>query len=297
MDSNNIVAILSIFIYGFLDSISIHKTLKFLVISKSIAGDFFKCFVANGILLLGSLLLFERIINPSVKFIQGKLIDDMESDVHSLTATKIVDHTIWAFYHSLWVVPVLMLCYFCSTVWYQEIADHTYNLNNPKQKKSTLGTGLIEIIYGTLVCYISKAIGFFLMSILYGWYGFDYEWSAECVEVDARYRIIESHWPYFFGFGFPSALLICNTGFFMGYGIFLALFPFTVILGSLSDYEQSYNNNDNNNDNKNKKKVKIPNLPIFLHPQKFSLMLTKVLYKRLQGKELSEIPVRGKKQV
>jgi hypothetical protein len=60
------------------------------------------------------------------------------------------------------------------------------------------------------------------------------------VDADTRLTIIETHWPYFLGFGLPYVLLFKFTSFFIGYGIFLAIFPFGIMMGSLSDYKEPY---------------------------------------------------------
>ena len=51
---------------------------------------------------------------------------------------------------------------------------------------------------------------------------------------------MESHWAYFVGFGFPYVMLSRNTTYFVGYGIFLALFPFCIMLGCILDCNEPY---------------------------------------------------------
>ena len=40
------------------------------------------------------------------------------------------------------------------------------------------------------------------------------------------------------GFGFPYTLLVKHVSFFVGYGSYMALFPFCIMLGGISDYEK-----------------------------------------------------------
>jgi len=84
--------------------------------------------------------------------------------------------------------------------------------------------------------------GVFLSMALYGWYGFDPYWISSGLDPDERFTIMENHWGYFCGFGFPYVLLGRNTSFFVGYGIFLALFPFCIMLGCTLDYNDPYKN-------------------------------------------------------
>ena len=82
--------------------------------------------------------------------------------------------------------------------------------------------------------------GIVLGCALYGWYGFDPYWIATGLDPDERFTIMETHWAYFVGFGLPYVLLGRNTTFFVGYGIFLALFPFCIMLGCTLDYDEPY---------------------------------------------------------
>eukprot|EP00607_Mallomonas_marina_P004193 CAMPEP_0182429046 /NCGR_PEP_ID=MMETSP1167-20130531/25469_1 /TAXON_ID=2988 /ORGANISM="Mallomonas Sp, Strain CCMP3275" /LENGTH=150 /DNA_ID=CAMNT_0024612347 /DNA_START=830 /DNA_END=1282 /DNA_ORIENTATION=+ len=84
---------------------------------------------------------------------------------------------------------------------------------------------------------ISKAVGNFILCAMYGWYAFDYSWAAENIQPDIRFQFVEEHWPYFVGFGLPYVVLLSCTSFFYGYGLFLVLFPFSIIIGSTSEYK------------------------------------------------------------
>ena len=66
------------------------------------------------------------------------------------------------------------------------------------------------------------------------------QWIAANVDPDARCGLMERHWAYFVGFGSPYVLLLKSTSFFVGFGTFLALFPFCIMLGSLSSYSAPY---------------------------------------------------------
>lgn len=101
--------------------------------------------------------------------------------------------------------------------------------------------------------YLGQFIGIFLSCALYGWYGFDPYWIATGIDPDERFHIMETHWAYFVGFGLPYVLLGRFTTFFVGYGIFLALFPFCIMLGCILDYNQPYK----------KQKETIKPLPIY----------------------------------
>lgn len=83
-----------------------------------------------------------------------------------------------------------------------------------------------------------QLFGLIIGAIVYGWYGFDMEWIAAGQEPEQRFRAVEQHWVYFCGFGLPYLLLLKCTSFFLGYGVYLMLFPFTIMLGSVCDWQQ-----------------------------------------------------------
>lgn len=91
-----------------------------------------------------------------------------------------------------------------------------------------------------LASFGTRLVGLALMCLMYGWYGFDPKWIASGLDPDERFGILERHWAYFIGFGFPYVVLMENTSFFVGYGVFLALFPFCIMLGSVSNYSDPY---------------------------------------------------------
>jgi hypothetical protein len=91
---------------------------------------------------------------------------------------------------------------------------------------------------------LSHIFGMILMSITYGWYGFDLTWISDGLDPNQRYALIETYWLYFLGFGAPYVVLMKSTSFFVGYGIYLLLYPFIVMLGSVSDFETVYKKYD-----------------------------------------------------
>lgn len=87
---------------------------------------------------------------------------------------------------------------------------------------------------------LSQFIGVFMSCIMFAMYGFEPYWISNDLDPDSRLCILENHWAYFFGFGLPYYLLFRVTPFFIGYGAYLALFPFCIMLGSLSDYKAAF---------------------------------------------------------
>ena len=77
---------------------------------------------ANGILLIGSILMFEYGIKPGIGMM-GFYFQIEQTEAH---VTDSMEHLIYCFYHGLWILPIWILCYVCSILWYQDIADNTF---------------------------------------------------------------------------------------------------------------------------------------------------------------------------
>ena len=116
---------------------------------------------------------------------------------------------------------------------------------------------------------LCRAFGLIFTAVVYGWYGFDLSWAAAGKEPDERYRLVELHWVYFLGFGLPYVLLLESTSFFVGYGLYLMVFPFTLMLGAVSDFTQQHHH-------------QLRPFHIFQPAQKLALWVIKALDKHLR---------------
>lgn len=295
---------LNIFSTGFLDSISVHKIFPLLVNNKEIAYLTFQIFGANFVLLVGSVTLYNEAILPGLSRLRNSIVFDLNNVAlqsnnknyfGEIAATKIL-------FFTLFVVPAYILCYSCSVVWYQNLAECIHKTKKiskttPLVKTVVDGTyatiawmflflqvqllatliplllssalskevdatsaperilnmifrtpglswyqGLTQVMHILISCgiIVSRTMGLLLLSIMYGWYGFDPHWIAAGIDPDTRFGKIEKHWAYFLGFGAPYLILVKSTSFFVGYGWFLALFPFCIMLGGTCDYTAPY---------------------------------------------------------
>lgn len=93
--------------------------------------------------------------------------------------------------------------------------------------------------------WIVYLFGTLFAGVLYGWYGFDFYWISDGWDPHDRYRAVEKNWAYLFGFGLPYVLLVRSSGFFLGYGLYLLLFPFCIILSTFSEIDSVVKKSDN----------------------------------------------------
>lgn len=140
-------------LYGLHDSLSIHKSFIFFVTSKTIQIRVIQCFLLNGVLFIGSLILYNYIISPVIYYL---LVLDMTqiSNINNIslaysiqqydnnnnsnnnnnnnitTSLYITECILWLVYRILWLYPIYTLSFILSTIWYQDIATHSYNLVN-----------------------------------------------------------------------------------------------------------------------------------------------------------------------
>lgn len=284
------------FCAGIIDTFSIHRTIPILVNDMTSARLTAQILGTNAALLLGSIYFYSKGLGPLLDYMKTNIGDEVP-------AVSYADQLGWVMYQALWLVPILGLCYGCSTAWYQDLSDSTYRhlLGVPKSTPLTKSVG--QALYGTLVwasafvqvkllamigpmifaqissavdlfflgltsssagapttlyvsiltglkeglkmwirtaSFASRYVGLALLCLMYGWYGFDPKWISSGLDPDARFAIMERHWAYFMGFGFPYVFLMENTSFFVGYGVFLACFPFCIMLGSVCDYTLPY---------------------------------------------------------
>ena len=113
-----------------------------------------------------------------------------------------------------------------------------------------------------------KVMGFFMASIFYGWYGFDATWLCEGYKPDDRYRLVERHWAYLLGFGFPYAVVIKSTDFFLGYGLYLLLYPLCIISACAVDIKKRTKvEDDDKRPDKRLEPHEILTIPLFDLPQ------------------------------
>lgn len=305
----------NIFVCGVCDSLSLHKLIPLLVNNQDLAVLTGKILATNCVMLVGSVLLYQRGMGPILQYIGSTGSEN--SFVNRITETILS-----ILYQTFWLIPICALCYACSITWYQELSDCTIKLVKGNAKSVDIAKTVGFALYGTIVWFfiflqvqlllnISPILingfiivfsvgtsnfmlsplfylirlllisvrmviqfgGFFLMSMLYGWYGFDPKWISEGVDPDARLNIMERRWVYFAGFGFPYAVLMKSFSFFVGYGVFLGVFPFCIMLGTITDYNRCYSQNDGD------KKILKTDLPIFKTAQNWSLHAVKYVNK------------------
>lgn len=265
-------AISNIALVGLMDSLSFQRTIPIIYNSQPIYSLIISVVGANLISFIGFVLIYNKGISPLIQFVSGGLgfnsilSDQVASTIYhsnwlvpicalcyissmawyqeladliykqakgldkNASITKTIANGLYGFL--LWFIAFLQVQLLSAGLPALLIAIAT------QMTTSTSASSTVYLLH--LAALLSQLAGLLMNSCMYGWYSFDPFWIASDVDPDQRLGIIEHHWAYFIGFGLPYILLFKLLPFFAAYGLFMALFPFCIMLGSVSDYKQPY---------------------------------------------------------
>lgn len=237
------LAVLEAFGNGLIESLMLHKSFMFVVLSSRIRNEMIHCAVFNLVLFVGSIMLADFIVFPIINRLLSMVLPDDRNDT-VLGLMRIC-------YQLLWLYPVYALSFIFNTVWYQNIARFAFafrdrenliaalkkqegNLLEQFMRSVTeqiysvvlLGSFLMQISAISVVPFIGQYLAAIYLSWLYSLYYFEYRWIQEGKTAEQRMVFFESRWAYFTGFGLPSVGLSLMFPKFISYGIFAFLFPF-----------------------------------------------------------------------
>jgi len=120
----------------------------------------------------------------------------------------------------LWLFPIYSISFILNLLWYQDIADHAFVIHGVKVVKAEFSwsrwlNSIATAVYQQLLMltfFMQRAliswvplVGSWLAGLhmcwLFAFYAFDYKWTLQNVELEARLSNFESHWAYYTGFG------------------------------------------------------------------------------------------------
>ena len=118
------VSMLSPFIAGVRDSLSLHQIVRFLASSREIRRLTANCVILNGVILVGSIAIFKYVVYYIFTFLYSFIVPAGLDD--TLLIYKLM-HTAFIV---LWVLPIYLISLFANTVWYQDIATNAFMLRH-----------------------------------------------------------------------------------------------------------------------------------------------------------------------
>lgn len=249
---------------GLVEAVEVRRTYRAIVDSVTIRTCVLRCTLLNGVLLMGSVLLFEYVIRPLLAAIHFST-DDMAADWRRDAVTALFSLV----YYVAWIFPWYVLSYIFNAGWYSKIAKRYFELRQPRAPPlsasaslsqssaeaagsawESLLASLLEIqsnaaeavytiflflgmgIQCSLVGYL-PLVGVPLQIVLFSWlsafYCFDYRWRFGGFNIEQRKQAFAGDWAFFLGFGLPITLLSHFLPFFISYGIYAVIFPPMII--------------------------------------------------------------------
>ena len=246
---------------GIFDALKFYHCIFYFMTSKTIRYRTLQCFLLNGVIFVGNILLAEHIIRPLISYIlntddtlsssssSSKFIDLNTSSNNFSQVNNMIEIGLYFLYQILWLWPFYLLSFALNGMWYQDIADHAFILMNGKRKISSFTFSkwinymaeelyrLILVIFCLLqaivigfIPFIGKWLCIIHFAWLYALYSFEYKWSFLSWSLHKRLNYFQKHWVYFSGFGTPLALITVLFPKFLGSGIYALCFPCFLIV-------------------------------------------------------------------
>lgn len=268
---------LYLIVVGIIDSFSLYKVIPILLKKKHVASILLQIALMNVLLVLGSIAFYEiaiKWLSLSNDYYKDDSLSVVQIDYVKTTVFTIY-HLFWLFpILSLCYACTYSLNQKLSKELQAKGSKDKANSNNNAQETIYLTVFwlifyiqtqlLFKVIPSliTLMCSIlvkfdeyllfnvarvslmivgqtSYIVGYSYSAFLYGWYSFDLRYSNENLTVEERIHVMGHHFEYLLGFGVSYVILFLSFNIFFAYGIYLIVFPFSLILGTVSDYKSS----------------------------------------------------------
>jgi len=210
------------FVAGLQDSLNVKFIALFLLKSPVIRKRMRNCLVLNGLIFIGSILVFRCLVSPMLLY---------------LFADSIYDHIpciVETAYLFLWIIPIYFISFIANTFWYQDIATNAFSIINPEPRPAN--SNVVDILYRSilhlfyllqtslsrLIPIIGPALYLVHVSQLFASTSFEYRHPS------LNFRKSAS-WFYFFGFGAPAAAISFFLPKFLDSGILAVLLPLGIL--------------------------------------------------------------------
>ncbi|XP_031482973.1 protein EI24 homolog isoform X2 [Nymphaea colorata] len=252
---------------GFREACSLHRAFFFCKRSRKLAIRTGQCFILNGLIFLGSILLLNSVIKPILFSILPHDCRQLSSSVpcdfqRTLKLYAFLRSLLIEIFYVLWFYPLYLFSFIISSLWYNDIAQQAFlvmeDTSHAKEHPSGSSTsttafvdkregfegfviGLAEQIYSVLLLifffievslvgllpYIGVPAKFILLSWMYSYYCFEYKWNLADFGCKERLELFHTNWAFFAGS--PCALAIFFFSPLVSGGVMAILFPLFVL--------------------------------------------------------------------
>ncbi|XP_071716243.1 protein EI24 homolog isoform X2 [Rutidosis leptorrhynchoides] len=264
-------------ILGFREACCLHRVIIYCLRSKQLMIRTGQCFLLNGFIFLGSILLLRSIITPTLEWILPiEVVDGYEEACESEMPIRLYAFLrigLLQLIYGLWFYPLYVFSFILSTIWYNDIAQfglkvtrktEPTNLTPSNQKEPStsqsashvdkptdLGRvmiGVAEQGYSVLLLnffflevYLTGFVPYIGKALNFALLSWMYKWNFSGLSLDKRLNFFESNWAFFAGFGSPCVLAIFFFSPLVSYGVMAVLFPLFVLTAAGSDAESVVN--------------------------------------------------------
>mmetsp|Transcript_30236 Transcript_30236/g.50809 ORF Transcript_30236/g.50809 Transcript_30236/m.50809 type:complete len:313 (-) Transcript_30236:135-1073(-) len=252
----NVSCVCSVYSQGVLASFDALGCLEVYVHSRTVRLRTLQCFVLNGLVFLGSILLVELLVIP---FARSFLLKPSADSPTLRALSTSVDAFSLALYHFLWLYPIYTISFLLSNIWYRDVATHAYRVRwGDPEPDSTSFKELIRLfveqafrlplvsiffIQAYALAFIPYA-GTCLSCLSFAWlsalFCFEYKWQMQGWDLERRLNYVESNWAFFAGFGTPCTLATYFLPTFVSAGLFALVFPLLIVLAVVSANPQPF---------------------------------------------------------
>ena len=236
---------------GFMDSVSFHRAIVVLVRCPKVRSKLFQCLLLNGIIFLGSIVVFHWLLAPVLSRFIGFVLPNRDSSagVHEAIGTWLA----WVYY-SLWIAPLYIVTFILNTIWYRDIAIDSVDFFSKHVSVGTQSTGASDSVSASLPFQIADILLRSLFNLVYLGYltvlapyrilyaislafliSFNaFEFKYRQFSFSQKINLIESNWVYFLSFSLWVAILVTEFPTMVENGLLGVLFPFLLINASSS---------------------------------------------------------------
>ncbi|KAL0384600.1 UNVERIFIED_CONTAM: protein EI24 [Sesamum radiatum] len=220
-----------LWVEGFREACCLHRVVIYCRRSREVAIRTGQCFLLNGIIFLGSILVLRSVVIPTLQWVlpdECQLISYQESCPFGGSRST----RIWGQYCYSKYNDIAKYGFFAiekngaSGSESSDKKDSTASQNTTASDKTTdlegVMIGIAEQVYSVLLLsffflevyitgfipYIGKALNFLLLAWMYAYCCFEYKWNYSGVSLDKRLDFFECNWPFFAGFGSPCVLAV-----------------------------------------------------------------------------------------
>merc|ERR1712062_439156 len=214
-----------------------------------------KCCLLNGVVFAMSIVLFESVLLPLIQTLLYIILAGSQQRADAVWGYT--QPILSVAFSTLWVLPFFLLSKIVNAIWFQDIADLAFrssqgrplvNLSISVMIADTVFSIVVEIIFlvqGKVfallpIKILGSAINLVHQCLLHSLYSFEYKWFSQGIELHKRLHEVETHWPYFLGFGLPLAVITnMPESQVMAGCVFSVVFPLFIVSGNQAMIEKS----------------------------------------------------------